>query len=146
MGEIAMTSETKEFLEALLFAYNWEDTDEDESAYTVYDFSEEYIEAVESFMEGFSRFLARNMHDDLLNDMDNLEGSFGGNVYFSLSGHGVGFWSDSDTRLGEAYQALLEQYSGNKYRFEDLGIWFNEGKLELPTTDPEIYFGNTKTN
>ena len=122
-----MTTDCADFLEALLFALP-EDEPEDIREATIYDFSPEFIAGVESFIAGF-RDYANERNPEALEEADNSPRSFGGNVYFSLSGHGVGFW---DSRETEAMQPLLEEFSGDKYRFEEISLRFrDDGKLDL---------------
>lgn len=122
-----MTHDCASFLETILWALPEDEPQEIREA-TIYDFSPEFVAGVESFITGFRDFTsARN--PEALEMADNCRRSFGGNVYFSLSGHGVGFWDSAET---EAMQPLLEEYSGNKYRFEDISLSFREdGKLDL---------------
>jgi hypothetical protein len=119
-------SETaSDFLEALLFAYP--PNEEGEcimDGKTVYDFSPAFVEGVESFIAGFLDYTAEK---DI--DIPKTGRSFGGNVYFSLSGHGCGFWDDSEKKH---LQEHLEAYSGNKYRFEEIDLMeAANGKLDL---------------
>lgn len=117
------SSDAANFLEAVLFAYHTEDAPEIDGK-TVYDFSAPFLAAVENFMTGFRRYLAaRNI------EIPESPRSFGGNVYFSLSGHGVGFWDDPATKH---LQAALEAFSGNRYRFEEIDPSEDaDGKLDL---------------
>ena len=124
-----MTKDCENFLENLLWVLPEDEPQEIREA-TIYDFSPEFIAGVESFISGFRDF-AGERNPEALEQADDSPRSFGGNVYFSLSGRGVGFWASSET---EAMQPLLEEYSGNKYRFEELGnsLSFREdGKLDL---------------
>lgn len=122
-----MTNDCASFLESLLWALP-EDEDQEIREATIYDFSPEFVEGVETFISGFRDF-ANTHNPEALENADNCRRSFGGNVYFSLSGHGVGFWDDKET---EDLQPLLEEYSGNKYRFEDISLSFRkDGKLDL---------------
>jgi len=122
-----MTKDCADFLEALLFTLPEDEPQEVREA-TIYDFSPEFIAGVKSFITGFRDF-ANKQNPEALDAAENCSRSFGGNVYFSLSGHGVGFWDSSDT---EAMQPILEKFSGNKYRFEDISLSFREdGKLDL---------------
>jgi len=122
-----ITQDAADFLEALLFALpEYEPQDIREA--TIYDFSPEFIEGVESFISAFRDF-ANERNPEALDSADSHPRSFGGNVYFSLSGHGVGFRDSADT---EAMQPLLEEFSGSKYRFEQISLDFREdGKLDL---------------
>ncbi len=122
-----MTNDCASFLDSLLWALP-EDESEDIREATIYDFSPEFVSGVESFISGFRDFAsARN--PEALEMADNCRRSFGGTLYFSLSGHGVGFWDDKET---EAMQPLLEEYSGSKYRFENISLSFRrDGKLDL---------------
>ena len=114
------------FLETLLFAYHDEDSIEGK---TIYDFSLEFTESAASFCEAFRSFLQTRLTEDEFDMLDDSPRSFGGNVYFSLSGHGCGFWDDSET---EHLQPLLLEFSGSKYRFEQLELSEDEnGKLDL---------------
>lgn len=92
--------------------------------FTIFDFSHAFTSAVESFVDEFRAFLeAREV------EIPESPRSFGGNVYFSLSGHGVGFWDSSET---EHLQPLLEEFAGGKYRFEEIDLSEDEsGKLDL---------------
>lgn len=130
-----MTEDSKNFLETLLWALPENEPQEVRDA-TIYDFSPEFISGVESFIAGFRAF-AGERNPEALAQADSCPRSFGGNVYFSLSGHGVGFWDDKES---EEMQPLLEEYSGSKYRFEELGssLSFREdGKLDLSFV-PEV--------
>lgn len=124
-----MTKDCETFLETLLWALPEDEPQEVREA-TIYDFSPEFISGVDSFISGFREF-ANERNPEALEQADESPRSFGGNVYFSLSGHGCGFWDSAET---EATQSLLEEYSGSKYRFEELGnlLSFREdGKLDL---------------
>lgn len=106
---------TNDFLSALLFV------SENAQHKSISDFTLQFQKYVEGFIDGFIKFLQSKSFDmERLND---LERSFGGNIYFSLSGHGCGFfdeYGDKEKTLGKELQALIEEYSGNKYRFEEL--------------------------
>lgn len=122
-----MTQDCQDFLATLLFALPEDETQDVRDA-TIYDFSPEFVSGLKSFISGFRDF-ANERNPEALEAADNCPRSFGGNVYFSLSGHGVGFWDDDET---EAMQPLLEEYSGSKYRFEDISLSFrDDGKLDL---------------
>jgi len=119
--------DTADFLEALLFTIP-EDEPEEISEASIYDFSPEFIEAASSFIFAFRDF-ANERNPDALEAADNSPRSFGGNVYFSLSGHGCGFWDSPET---EPMQAMLEEFSGQHYRFEEMPLSFREdGKLDF---------------
>jgi len=112
--------DTAAFLETLLQVA---ETDESPhvSNWTVHQFHSEFTAALESFLAGFRDFIdAKNeSREDEINPEDCAR-SFGGNVFFSLSGHGCGFWDESDSELGDTLQAWLVEYSGGKYRFHEL--------------------------
>lgn len=120
-----MKKDTADFLEAILFAYHENENGENEmDGKSVYDFSPAFIVNAEQFTEGFRDYLTLREIEIFESDR-----SFGGNVYFSLSGHGVGFWDSRDT---EHLQAHLESYSGRKYRFEEIYLCEDEkGRLDL---------------
>lgn len=122
-----MTNDCAAFLESLLWALP-EDEDREIREATIHDFSPEFVSGVESFVSGFRGF-ANTRNQEALENADNCRRSFGGNIYFSLSGHGVGFWDDKET---EALQPLLEEYSGKTHRFEGISLSFrDDGKLDL---------------
>jgi hypothetical protein len=122
-----MTQDAEKFLETLLWALP-EDEEQEVRDATIYDFSPEFVEALQGFITGFRNF-ANERNPEALETADGSPRSFGGNVYLSLSGHGAGFWDSSETK---AMQPLLEEYSGGKYRFEDVALSFREdGKLDL---------------
>jgi hypothetical protein len=120
-----MKTDTQNFLEAILFAYPENENGENEmDGKSVYDFSPAFIEGAEQFIDGFRDYLT--LREIEITESDR---SFGGNVYFSLSGHGAGFWDSHDT---EHLQAHLVAYSGDKYRFEQIDLCEDEnGKLDL---------------
>lgn len=122
-----MTKDAADFLEALLWQLP-EGKPEEVREATIYDFSPEFIEGVESFISAFRDF-TNERNPEALEEAENSPRSFGGNVYFSLSGHGVGFCDYEETK---AMQPLLEAFSGDKYRFEQISLDFREdGKLDL---------------
>lgn len=100
---------------------------------TVYDFHPEFIAAVEAFIDGFKSHMENVGFD--MDRLEYLERSFGGNAYFSLSGHGCGFfdeYADPERTLGNELQALLVSYAG-QYRFEELesNLAKFKGKIHL---------------
>ena len=120
-----MKTDTADFLGAILFAYPENENGENEmDGKSVHDFSPKFIEGAQQFIEGFRDYLT---HREI--EIPESERGFGGNVYFSLSGHGCGFWDSRDT---EHMQTHLESYSGRKYRFEEIYLCEDEnGKLDL---------------
>lgn len=125
-----ISTDTKNFLAALMSVYPENDegiNPMDEK--TVYDFSPEFTAAVSSFCEAFRAYLYPILSDEQFEALDECPRSFGGNVYFSLSGHGCGFW---DSFYTEHLQPLLEAFSGSKYRFEQIDLSEDDnGKLDL---------------
>lgn len=122
-----IAQDTADFLEALIFTL-YEDESEDIRQASINDFSPEFIEAASSFIFAFRDF-ANERNPEALEAADNSPRSFGGNVYFSLSGHGCGFWDSADT---ESMQALIEEFSRDKYRFEEMPLSFREdGKIDF---------------
>lgn len=116
---------TLDFLEAILWAHpENEDGTNIVDGKSSFDFSDEFIHAATRFLEGFELYLSgKNI------DIPEPRQSFGANVYFSLSGHGVGFWDSPHTKH---IQELLESYSGSRYRFEEIDLCEDEnGKLDL---------------
>jgi len=130
-------SDTAHFLECLLFCMESPDRPE-LAGKTIYDFSPEFVAGVDSFIDGFRAFLDGKGFD--FDRLENLERSFGGNCYASLSGHGIGFWDERDP-AGDELQELIREYSGNRYRFEHIDLSEDEnGKLDLsfiPSALPE---------
>lgn len=127
-----MNSDLSNFLESLLFTIP-EDSPQELRDASIHDFSPEFQDAAQAYLSGFREYLNTH-HLDIHEREDELDRSFGGNVYFSLSGHGCGFWDERDSELGSAYQDALEAYSGGKYRFEELDCMLevNEaGKVDL---------------
>ena len=118
-------TDTADFCEALLFAFPEHDNGENEiEGKTIFDFSAAFETAIDSFISGFREYLSDS---DI--EIPDSHRSFGGNVFYGLSGHGCGFWDSSDT---EHLQAHLEAYSGNKYRLEHMDICEDEsGKLDI---------------
>lgn len=121
-----ISTDAADFLETLLWVNDGQEpgddgeTDRIDGA-TIYEFSRPFIDQVEGFLSGFRQFLTREGFD--VERLDYLERSFGGNVFFSLSGHGCGFfdeYGDPEKTLGDELQALVEKFSGERYRFESL--------------------------
>ncbi len=123
-----MKLHTKDFLATLLF------TSDDKFAFaSVHDFSTNFVISVEFFIDGFYNYLVKNAPEliERINDCDN---SFGGNIYFTLSGHGCGFWDDGDKELGKNLTNQLYSYSKDKRRFEQLDIYLDydeQDKIDL---------------
>lgn len=120
-----MNTDTQDFLAALLFAYPENDEgDNPMDEYSIFSFSPEFILGAENFIKEFDSYLCERGID-----IPETEDNFGGNVYFSLSGHGCGFWDEDETK--EIHDALVK-FSGNKYRFEHIDLCEDEnGKLDL---------------
>jgi hypothetical protein len=120
-----MKTDTQDFLEAILFAYPENEHGENEmDGESAYDFSPEFVAGAEQFIEGFRDYLARREIE-----IPESDRAFGGNIYFSLSGHGAGFWDSSET---EHLQDALVAYSGKRYRFAEIDLCEDEnGKLDL---------------
>ena len=125
-----MRLDLSHFLESILFVA----PDNLQSA-TIHDFHPDFQSAAESFLDGFRASLPPDL------DPDAGERSFGGNVFFTLSGHGCGFWDDRDSEWGDAMTAALRAYSGNDYRFEGLEHSLSKrrgGKLDLARKGHEV--------
>jgi hypothetical protein len=120
-----MKTDTHEFLSALLFGQAPdEDGNYSMDQKTPDDFSLAFIAGAEQFLDGFRDYLTLREIE-----VPESDRSFGANVYFSLSGHGVGFWDSLDT---EHLQSHIVAYSGRKYRFEEIDLSEDEnGKLDL---------------
>lgn len=148
-----MNTDTENFLVSLLWALP-EDHVAHKNGWTIHEFHPEFIAAVERFCSGFREYLnaldEQAEDSDVYADPDAGEQSFGGDVYFSLSGHGCGFWDARDSEWGDAMQAALEAFSGSKYRFEEIDIMKFKGKIHLAYRTAayrreylEKMFGNT---
>jgi hypothetical protein len=125
MKQKTINPEALAFLEALLFVSPEGDDGKIELAdRTVHDFSDAFKLEVEKFVVGFQEFLdVRDVQVDL------PSGHFGHNVFLSLSGAGCGFWDTAET---EHLQPLLEEYSGDRHRFEQIDICEDdEGSIDL---------------
>ena len=106
-----ISTDTANFLETLLFVSDSPDYEKRPfQNSTIYDFHPEFISAVDSFITRFRAYLAANRPDM---DPDAGDRSFGGNVYFSLSGHGCGFGDDRDSEWGDAMHAALKAFSAS---------------------------------
>jgi hypothetical protein len=122
-----MTTDAFNFLAALTFSAGEDSPIQDAPPLS---FHPDVVSAVEKFCQGF-----RDYVETLGLNPDDIEDSrdFGANVYFSLSGHGCGFWDDSGP-WGDVFQAALENYAGGKYRFEELSgnlDYYADGKINL---------------
>ncbi len=104
--------------------------------YSIHEFHPEFIAAVESFLDAFRAKLSElreTAEDPDTLDPDATGRSYGGNAYFSLSGHGCGFWDDRDSDRGQALQSALEAFAGgDRHRFEELdNLAKFHGKIHL---------------
>ena len=117
-----MKTFTEDFIEAMLFAYNWEDSEYNEEDVSIYDIDADSAAHIEAFIDSFLNHLYEN-HEVLYENIDQLERTFGGNVYFTLSGHGCGFF-DEPSELDQL-DLILRKFSGNPYLFEELELVFN---------------------
>lgn len=128
-----MKTDTSDFLGALLFTATGNDDDiqnvmlQDK---TIYDFSPAFTEAVEKFIDGFRAHLFESDFD--MFKLNSAEGLFGANVYYSLSGHGCGFFDDSDEEVAGLHETLKAWAGGS--RFEELDCMLDvgeDGKIDL---------------
>jgi len=120
-----MNTDTRDFLAALTFSAGEDSSILDASPD---DFAAPFVDAVENFISAFRVYL----DEKGIEPFGDCPRSFGGNVFFSISGHGVGFWDEGDD-LADANQAALESFAG-KYRFEDLAgncDWNDAGEIDL---------------
>lgn len=130
-----MKTHTQDFLESLLFV-----SDRLEGK-TVFDFHPDFIGAVDSFTDKFETYLAKRGFD--FTRLDDLQRSFGGNVFFSLSGHGCGFWDERDP-VGKELDEHLRAFAG-RYRFEQIDLSTHRGgKIDLSIRVPFIAAYRTK--
>ena len=98
-----MKTQTLNFLESLLF--NAEGGDNPHlNDKTVYDFTPAFINAAEKFIDGFRAHLEQTGFP--VGKLLNAERSFGGNVYWSLSGAGVGFFDGRHGQLAPSHVAV----------------------------------------
>lgn len=112
-----MKKYTADFLAALLWAAdNPDENTRPLMDKTVHDFSPAFADAVEKFIDAFIAHAAKFGYT--ADEMDAAERSLGANVYFSLSGHGVGFFDDSDNRIASLHD-IIKEWAGWP-RFEEL--------------------------
>lgn len=141
-NEINLTHDAADFLETLLWVASENEKDtrnengesvEDGELYekTIYDFSDKFKVAVCNFCW------------DVRDEITEIEGvedelakcsrSFGGNLFFSLTGHGCGFFDESDADTEKIESALFSVV--DKYQLEDLenmlGVDDETGKIDL---------------
>jgi hypothetical protein len=121
---------TNDFLAALLFTSHFTNNSTNGArSKSIYDFHPDFIKAVDSFITKFEAYLERRFFE--FDRLDDLHRSFGGNVYFSLSGHGCGFW-DEGNDTGSELNDHLRNFSGNSYRFEHIDLSTHRGgKIDL---------------
>lgn len=135
-----MNQDTTDFLATLLTladdSYR-EDGDEKLTDKRVCDFSAPFVDAVEAFIAAFRAHLERSGFP--LARLADLERSFGGNVYLSLSGHGAGFFDDRDEQLSLLHDMIKAWAGGN--RFEELECMLDvgdDGKIDLAIVPEHI--------
>jgi hypothetical protein len=126
-----MNKDTENFLETLLWVAD--DPGGETRPFegmTIHQFAPEMITGAEAFCAGFRAHLEKTGFD--MASFDRLERSFGGNCYFSLSGHGVGFFDECDDALSDL-QDVIQTWAGHR-RFEELAnmLEVNEsGKIDI---------------
>lgn len=123
------TTNLESFLEALFFVS--EDLIDLEN-FSIFDLVEnldnqETLEKISQFLESFEEYLI-DEHPDLHSAAMDSNRSFGSEVYFSLSGHGVGYW-DWPEKEGEQIQEVLEKFAKTKYLFEQIYLFIQDGKV-----------------
>jgi len=115
------------FLEAVLYC------DEEYSGREVHEFSPAFFRAVTDFIQGFLNYLEQK-NPELKPEL--LGSGFGHNMFFSLSGHGCGFW---DTEETEPFMDALHEYAGTRLRFEAMDLDRAEyGQLDLAIAPEQI--------
>lgn len=130
-----MKTHTQDFLASLLFV-----SDRLEGR-TVFDFHPDFVSAVDLFIAKFQTYLVKRDFDP--SRLHDLQRSFGGNVFFSLSGHGCGFWDELDP-VGKELDEHLKAFAG-PYRFEQLDLSTHRGgKIDLSIRVPYIADYRTK--
>jgi hypothetical protein len=133
------SQDAKDFLATVLFTctdpHEINEEPEDDAffpnAHTASDFSGDFIAALETYLDGFRAYLDTLEPVQLADQdtslpyaelLDSCQRSFGGNVYFSLSGHGCSFSLD-EGEAGEKLQEALEAYTnGDTHRFEAIDL------------------------
>lgn len=115
--------DTRHFLEMILWLEN--DTDKDDRELlgkTIHDFSPTFVAAASKFVQGFRDFLVERQFEMIR--LDYLARSFGGSLYASLSGAGIGFFDEhvkGDEELGAELHKLAQEYApGNRFEHIDL--------------------------
>jgi len=125
-----MKQDTIDFLSTLLSLADNPDRGEDRPfmGKTVYDFSPAFQAGAEKFVDAFREYLESEGFGHLIRAG---ERSFGGNVYFSLSGHGCGFFDDNDERVSNLQDVIQEWAcapNNHAHRFEELENDIEVGK------------------
>lgn len=100
---------------------------------TVNDFAPAFIEGADKFVNAFAAYLEAKGKGHLI---DAGERSFGGNVYFSLSGHGCGFFDDKNEEVKDLQEVIQEWsgFDGRSRRFEELDTDLDidkRGKIDI---------------
>lgn len=114
-----LQAEVINFMAMVLFLNNWEDSDIEESDVAIYDICLSDWQTIEEFLKGFLQSLEKN-HPGLNEKIRNglcKERTFGGNVFASLTGHGIGFFDDSNPEVAQL-QGILEAHTNDAYKFE----------------------------
>ena len=120
-----LTQDASDFLATLLWIAYSPDRPETKHVqnWTVHEFHPEFVAAVNQFCRGFREYLEA-LPDPLPEDWGSyLERSFGGSVFFTLSGHGCSFrdeYSDPERTLGDRLADALHTYAGSRHQFEEL--------------------------
>lgn len=127
-----MNEDTKNFLITLLWMAD--NPDEEKRPFidkSIYDFTPEFVAAADAFVAGFRAHLVKIGFD--MAALDHSERTFGGNCYFSLSGHGCGFFDDRNEVIA-GLQDIIKEWAGG-FRFEELAECYlevnDDGKIDL---------------
>ena len=115
-----MSENTSYFIQSLLFGHCWDYSDLNEEDVTIHDIDKKFVDETEEFIFNFEAHLEAH-HAELHERLDDLERSFGGNVYFSLSGHGCGFFDERDAELAKLHE-ILGDFAGGQYQYEQIEL------------------------
>jgi len=149
LTQVNLTNDAENFLETLLWVASGNEKEtrdedgkspEDGELYekTIYDFSDKFKIAVCDF--------CWNVKDEMLeiegveDELEKCSRSFGGNLFFSLTGHGCGFFDETDADAEKIESALFSFV--DKYQLEDLEHMLcvdeETGKIDLCFTPEAI--------
>lgn len=118
----------------LYYALALNEEDGKPNDWTIHQFHPEFTAAADAYLTGFRAYLNHldeECPDETYADPDAGDRTFGGQVFASLSGAGIGFWDARDREWGAAMNDALHAYAGTRAPFEQMDLAKFHGRIHL---------------